>query len=71
MKKFFKTWQVRFNLFLVMLFPFASDIIAGVTAALPAIQQYLPDNWYKPVGLAVTIINVVWGAIVSNRTAPK
>lgn len=61
----------RLNLFLLMAFPFADQIIIGIGSNLPAAAAYLPENVYKGVGIAYVIYNIIKDAMKKPGIAPE
>lgn len=55
--------------------PFADQIITavmtGVRDHLPELAPYLPENWFKAVGIAVVIFNIYQRARTSTSLAEK
>lgn len=64
-----KSFTVRLNAVLLILYPFADQIINGVHDHLPEMAPYLPANVFRAVGLALVVYNIVHGALVASKAA--
>ena len=55
--------------------PFADRIIVAVMTnvrdTMPELQPYLPDNWFKAVGIAVVVFNIIQRARTTQSLAEK
>ena len=47
------------NALFLALYPFASEIVAGLHDAMPTLAEYLPSNIYKGIGIAVVVFNLM------------
>lgn len=54
----FKSLTIWVNGILLSIFPFANDITSGIQENLPQLGQYLPENIFKTLGLAVVVFNI-------------
>lgn len=54
-----KSFTVWLNAMLLIAYPFADQIIAGIKANLPDLAQYLPANVFRVVGLILVLYNIV------------
>lgn len=54
-----RSLTVWFNGLLLTALPYAEDIIGFIRQALPELQAYLPDNWYKVMGVVVVVVNLL------------
>jgi hypothetical protein len=64
-----KSFTMWLNGTLLVLYPFADQIIAGVHDHLPELAPYLPANVFQAVGLALVVYNIVHGARVAAKAA--
>jgi hypothetical protein len=64
-----KSFTVWLNSMLLIAYPFADQIIAGIHDNLPDLAPYLPANMFRAVGLALVIYNIVHGAHVAAKAA--
>jgi hypothetical protein len=64
-----KSFTVWLNGTLLILSPFADQIIAGVHDHLPELAPYMPENMFRAVGLALVVYNIVHGARVAAKAA--
>lgn len=64
-----KSFTMWINGLLLVIYPFADSIIAGIHDNLPDLNPYLPANIFRAVGLALVVYNIVHGAQVAARAA--
>lgn len=64
-----ESFTVRLNAVLLVLYPFADQIISGVHDHLPEMASYLPANVFRAVGLALVVYNIVHGALAASKAA--
>lgn len=62
-----RKWRIRICAVLLGALPWAADIKAAVSANLPALQPYLPENIYKFMGAAVVITGMVLSLMATHR----
>lgn len=67
--KYRKSFLVRLNTFLLVLFPVTENILAFVQSSLPQFAPYLPSNIYQVTGVVVVTINL-WLARRAARIVP-
>ena len=62
-----KSFTVWMNAALLIAYPFADQIIAGIRNNLPDLAQYLPANVFRAVGLALVLYNIVHAARMAAK----
>lgn len=62
------TW---INAALLAALPFADEIMSALSANLPGLAPYLPENIYKSMGAAVVVVGILRSAFISHKQADK
>ena len=62
-----KSFTVWMNAALLIAYPFADQIIAGIRTNLPDLAPYLPANVFRAVGLVLVIYNIVHAARMAAK----
>lgn len=66
-----KSVTMQINVMLLLIYQYADQIIQATHDYLPDLAQYLPENIYKGVGLAVVGFNIYRRSVTSQSLSEK